>query len=234
MFETSTLSWERSNPSRIGLPGVRLAHPVRGVLQTAAILVIAGFLIDFAEQSTFDRPLDLLIAVCLASHLLLFTVSTAYHCVAWLPVSKSRMQRVDHSAIYVKIAASAGPFAWFGFGPSVATWLISLTWAIALVGVFQKMFFAGVHERISSYVQVAQAILMLPAILEVVARSTAEIAGPLLLGALCYAVGGAVFLLERPRLWPDVYSFHEVFHTFVVTGGISTAIALLALARTSI
>lgn len=51
-------------------------------------------------------------------------------------------------------------------------------------------------------------------------------------GALLYTVGLVAFLTERPRLWPRVFSHHEVFHVFVVAGsGAHCALALHCLAR---
>ena len=40
----------------------------------------------------------------------------------------------------------------------------------------------------------------------------------LLLGGLLYSVGVVVYATRRPRLWPHVFSYHEVFHVFVVAG----------------
>lgn len=42
----------------------------------------------------------------------------------------------------------------------------------------------------------------------------------------CYAIGAVVFLTERLRLWPRVFSFHDLFHVCVVAG--SAALYLLA------
>jgi len=38
----------------------------------------------------------------------------------------------------------------------------------------------------------------------------------LLLGGLFYMVGMVAYATKRPRLWPRVFSYHEVFHVFVV------------------
>jgi hemolysin III len=40
----------------------------------------------------------------------------------------------------------------------------------------------------------------------------------LLLGGLLYMVGMVAYATKRPRLWPHVFSYHEVFHVFVVAG----------------
>ncbi len=42
----------------------------------------------------------------------------------------------------------------------------------------------------------------------------------LLAGASCclYTAGMVLYVTQRPRLWPRVFSYHEVFHLFVVAG----------------
>ena len=50
-------------------------------------------------------------------------------------------------------------------------------------------------------------------------------------GGLLYLAGGLCFAARRPVLWPRVFSFHEVFHVFVLAG--SGAHFALLLARVS-
>ena len=37
------------------------------------------------------------------------------------------------------------------------------------------------------------------------------------LGGLLYTAGMVLFIMRRPRLWPHVFGYHEVFHVLVVT-----------------
>jgi hemolysin III len=40
----------------------------------------------------------------------------------------------------------------------------------------------------------------------------------LIAGGLAYSVGTVIFATERPRLWPGVFSAHELWHVFVLAG----------------
>ena len=42
-----------------------------------------------------------------------------------------------------------------------------------------------------------------------------------MLGGVLYTLGLVFFATQRPRLWPSVFSYHEVFHVFVVAGSAS-------------
>ena len=41
----------------------------------------------------------------------------------------------------------------------------------------------------------------------------------LLLGGIMYTVGGVMYGLKKPNIWPD-FGFHEVFHVFVMLGSL--------------
>ncbi len=38
------------------------------------------------------------------------------------------------------------------------------------------------------------------------------------IGGLLYTLGMVLFVTRRPRVWPRVFSYHEVFHVFVASG----------------
>jgi hemolysin III len=140
------------------------------------------------------------------------------------------MQRIDHSMIYVKIAGTLTAFAWVALEGAALAALVGAAWGIAAAGAAQKLLFPGLPERASIPVQLLQAALGIP-ILAALAGQGGFASGWLLAGPLCYGVGAVVFLTERPKLWPRVFSFHELFHVLVVGGSVATtAVVLRALA----
>ena len=38
----------------------------------------------------------------------------------------------------------------------------------------------------------------------------------LAIGGALYSAGAIVYALKRPKLWPRVFGFHEVFHLLVI------------------
>jgi hemolysin III len=40
----------------------------------------------------------------------------------------------------------------------------------------------------------------------------------LLVGGIFYSTGAVIYGLKRPRLWPNVFGFHELFHIFIMFG----------------
>jgi len=49
-----------------------------------------------------------------------------------------------------------------------------------------------------------------------------------LAGGAVYTVGMILLVTNRPRLWPRVFSYHEVFHVMVIT---ATSLHFLMVAR---
>jgi hemolysin III len=50
-------------------------------------------------------------------------------------------------------------------------------------------------------------------------------------GGVLYTVGAVFFAMRRPRLWPDWFGYHEVWHLFGVTAGALFFVVNLGLIR---
>jgi hemolysin III len=40
-------------------------------------------------------------------------------------------------------------------------------------------------------------------------------------GGLQYSLGAAAYAFQRPRLWPRVFGYHELFHLAVITASVT-------------
>jgi hemolysin III len=194
----------------------RMQHPVRGFLHgTAAVCSLVGAA-QLWNRSTGDPGLQLALLVFGASLVCLYTVSSLYHSFPWQAVWKARMQRVDHSMIYLVVAGTYTPIAMVVLAGPLLWAALAATWGIALVGIAQKIFRPQVGEWFSITMQMVQGWLALPCV-GLLARELPHGAVVLVVaGGLLYTVGMVLFVTHRPRLWPRVFSYHEVFHVFVV------------------
>ncbi len=206
----------------------RMQNPVRGFLHGgAALLSLAGAMVLWSRGSA-DFGLRLALLVFGASLVGLYTVSSLYHSVPWQEQWKRRMQRADHSMIYVLVAGTYTPFAVVVFDGWVCALALAATWGITLVGIAQKIFLPEVGDWFSITMQTVQGWLALP-FFGPVARALPPGALVLLaVGGVLYTVGMILFVSRRPQLWPRVFSYHEVFHVFVVAGSAAHYAAILA------
>jgi len=204
-----------------------LENPVRGLLHGSASLAAAGlavYLFAFADGSQAGRRVLL---VCALSHFALYLTSSLYHCLPWGPRAKARMQRLDHSMIYLGIAGLLTPIVWLGMDDWRGGVLLGAAWGIALAGSLQKLCFPRLPEKASIPVQVLEACLVLPALLPFAERYPAPALGLVGIGAGFYLAGALCFVAERPRLWPRVFSFHELFHLCTLAGSAAFFVLLV-------
>ena len=173
---------------------------LRGVLHKWGFFVslLAGVLLIATAHG--DRAVLGAVIFAAAVSALLGT-SALYHRIEWQTAARRWMRRLDHSMIFVLIAASYTPFALLALHGVLATVVLCVAWAGALGGVVLQLVWADHPKWASS---------LIAACLGWVA-----VGGVILSGAL-YTTGAIVYARERPNPVPGVFGYHELFHAFVL------------------
>lgn len=159
----------------------------------------------------------------------LFGVSALYHRVTWRPRARAWMRRLDHSMIFVFIAASITPFALLVVHGGLATAMLCIAWGGALAGIVLSLAWVGAPKWLTATVYIALGglgALMAPQIWN--GLGWLAFAGIALGGAL-YATGAVIYATGRPNPAPAVFGYHEVFHT-LVAGAAAAHYAVIAFA----
>ena len=156
----------------------------------------------------------------------LFSASALYHRWPGDPRWKPWLRRLDHSTIFIFIAASYTPIGLLVLHGTLQTVVLVSVWTGALVGVILSIAWIGAPRwlQAASYLAVGWvAVVALPEL-----ASTAGIAPFVLLaaGGALYSLGAAVYATQKPNLWPRTYGFHEVFHTLVIAAALVHFIAM--------
>ncbi len=199
----------------------RMQNPVRGLLHgTAAVASMVGAVLLIARSSG-GAPERAAVLVFAASLVGLYTVSCLYHSVAWRPLWKQRLQRVDHSMIYVLIAGTFTPVATIALDGWLRWAALAAVWGIAALGTAQKFLWPTLGHRFSVSLQALQGWVAVPLLAPLSARLSDPALALLIAGGLLYMLGMIAYATRRPRLWPRVFSYHEVFHVLVVAGSAS-------------
>jgi hemolysin III len=157
----------------------------------------------------------------------LFAGSALFHRVRCGPRLRSLLCRIDHSAIFIFIAASYTPVALLVLDGSLAWILFAAAWAGALGGVTLSVAWISAPRALFAATYVALGWIALVALPELV--SSLPLAPLVLIGAggLLYTAGAVVYALRRPDPWPSVFGFHEVFHALVI---VAAALQFVAMA----
>lgn len=197
----------------------RMQNPVRGLLHgSAALASLIGlvFLVVRADTAMMRTG-----AVVFGLGLIgLFTTSSLYHSVPWPDAWKQRMQRLDHSMIFVLIAATYTPTVLAGFEGGRRVAALTVVWLIAGIGIANRVLASMDKHGASFALMVAMGWLAFPFAGELVDRMGSEFMTLIAVGGLLYTVGMVFKVTHWPRLWPRVFSAHELFHVLVVTAAI--------------
>ncbi len=159
----------------------------------------------------------------------LFGISALYHRVTWRPTTRAWMRRLDHSMIFVFIAASFTPFALLVLDGALAVTILAVVWGGALAGVALSLLWIGAPKWLSAIVYVTLGMVALVTIPDMwQALGWLPVAGVALGGAL-YTAGAVIYATGRPDPAPAVFGYHEVFHS-LVSGAAATHYAVIAFA----
>lgn len=195
----------------------RMQNPVRGLLHGSAAL--ASVLGTWLMLARANGRTTVGAAVFGASLVALFTTSALYHSVAWRPAVKSLLQKLDHSMIFVLIAGTFTPIAVVLLEGSWRRWSLIVAWAFATVGIVQRFVLPKLKVWLTVTLHTSMGWLAVIPLVQISRKLSAAAMALLIAGGVLYTVGMIVFTTRRPRLWPRVFSYHELFHVMVVTAG---------------
>ncbi len=150
------------------------------------------------------------VVVFCASLILVYLSSTLYHAVVH-PGTKSRLQVLDHCAIYLLIAGTYTPLLLLGIGGTLGWTLFAIVWSMAAAGIVFKYFYTGRMVLLSTATYLAMGWVAVFAFEPLSSALPAETVVWLIVGGLSYTVGSFVFLSTRPYA-------HSVWHVFVMAG----------------
>jgi hemolysin III len=151
----------------------------------------------------------------------LFGVSALYHRGHWQPVVRARLQRADHSMIFVLIAGTYTPICVHVLDGSLGTALLAGVWTGALIATALELRPTPAPRAVVVVLSIALGWVALPA-LPTVMDELGWVATSLIgLGGVLYTVGAVIYARRRPDPLPDVFGYHEVFHALTIAGAAS-------------
>lgn len=157
----------------------------------------------------------------------LFAASGTYHRWRWNPRWRPLLRRVDHSTIFVFIAATYTPVALLVMHGTLRWAILAAVWAGAIGGVVLSVAWINAPRALQALCYLALgwvAVAALPQLVDALDLAPLVLLG---VGGLLYSLGAVVYATQRPDPWPRVFGFHEVFHVLVI---LAAAVQFLALA----
>ena len=192
-----------------------MQNPVRGLLNgISAGLALAGTIWLVVEASTTSGRLGFIVFGAGLSTL--YLTSALYHSVTWSAPTMQRMQRLDHSMIFILIAATFTPFGVLTLEGWLRVAVLSVAWGLASIGIGAVVMGSGAARRRRVAAMIGLGWLSVLVAVPVARQLGGGALALLATGGAMYSIGGLLFAFGWPRLWPRAFSYHEVFHALVV------------------
>jgi hemolysin III len=206
----------------MNLPVAAMPKPLlRGWSHGVAALVAIAGLVSLIVITRQDPAKLVSMTVYGVGLVLLFGVSATYHIFNWPPRVKNWLRRADHATIFVFIAATYTPLVfnildgWWRIGVLVAIWVC------ALAGVVGAAPFLRIPRVALASIYLSMGWLAVVALVPLTAALGWVAALLMALGGLQYSLGAAAYAFKKPRLWPRVFGYHELFHLAVITASVT-------------
>lgn len=146
-----------------------------------------------------------------ASLIVLYSASTAYHYTKE-PGLRTKLNIIDHAAIYVLIAGTYTPFCLTVLPKKIGWIIFSVAWGLAIIGIIFKLFYTGKYDKISTIAYVLMGWIVIFAIKPLVENLPLKGVIWLFAGGLFYTIGAILYAKKSIR-----YN-HAIFHVFVLLG----------------
>ncbi|MEX2278948.1 MAG: hemolysin III family protein [Acidimicrobiia bacterium] len=194
----------------------RMNHPFRGFLNGAAAIAAIVGLAVLLVVNPGGASLTVALMVYGGSLVVMFTVSCLYHSVPWGPRWKARMRRLDHSAIFLVVAGTFTPVAVVALDPAWRSASLIAVWTAAIVGITLKFVERDIRLGRSVTIQAMMGWAAVIPMFRIADRLGGDVIVLLGIAGILYTIGMIFMLTGRPRLFPRVFSHHELFHVLVI------------------
>ncbi|MGA2927392.1 MAG: hemolysin III family protein [Solirubrobacteraceae bacterium] len=211
--------------AKVGTLDVRVPR-LRGVSHAVAFFFASAAVLRAVALAPPGRA-KVAVTVYGAGLIALFGASALYHRWPGPPRFKAVLQRIDHSTIFVFIAASYTPLALIVLhGPLV--WVVfGIAWTGAAAGVTFSLGWIHAPRGLiaGSYLALGWvALVALPQLVDHLRLEPLSLLGG---GGLLYSAGAFVYARQRPDPWPRTFGFHEIFHALVIVAAAAQYVALV-------
>jgi hemolysin III len=175
-------------------------------------LVVGGFLIAAAPSGRVQFAAT----VFAAAVAVMFGASALHHRVTWGERGYRWSRRIDHAGVYLAIAGTYTPFGLLVLHGAWGVVVLAVVWGGAAAAIVLKFAWVDGPKWLAAAIAISLgwvAVIVLP---QLVAGLGWDGTTLLLVGGLCYTIGGLVYALRRPDPRPAIFGYHEIFHLLVV------------------
>lgn len=199
---------------------VKLREPVSGLTHLAGAILSIIALILLVYYAVVYATVWHIVAFSIfgASLILLYTASSLYHLLNISEKGIRILRKIDHMMIYVLIAGTYTPICLVVLRGVWGWSLLTSVWAIAVSGIIMKALWMGAPRWLSTSIYTLMGWIVVIAFIPLVRTIPMGGIAWMVAGGLLYTIGAVIYGTKWPPIPSKVFSFHEVFHLFVLAG----------------
>ncbi len=192
-----------------------ITHGIGMVLAIAALVILTAF------AGIYGNAWHIIsVSIYGTTLVLLYTASTLYHSIQH-PRTKSILQVLDHSAIYLLIAGTYTPFTLVSLRGPWGWWLFGVIWGFAVLGLVFQLSPMRRWSAVSLCLYIGMGWVVVVAIKPLIISVAFGGIVFLVLGGLAYTAGVLFYC------WEKLKYHHAIWHLFVLAGSILHFFAVL-------
>ena len=201
--------------------GERVADGTIHVISVAASVAAQTAILIISIQ-TNTAPMFAGFAIYGVALVATFYFCAVYRLIGW-PRLKEVFRRLDHTAIFLMIAATYTPFVLIKMDNAWGLGLLAVVWAIAAIGIGIKLFLPRFLDGLSTALYLVQGWAVLAAWEPLQSALPATALTLLMVGGVLYTVGVAF------HLWNQLPYQNAIWHGFVLSAATSHLTAVIGL-----
>ena len=199
----------------------KFRDPISGLTHLGAAVAAAVGLVGLLLAGRGQAAQFISYLIYGLSLVLMFSASAVYHLARTRPKVNGILRKIDHSAIYILIAGTYTPVCLSFFSDFWRWGLLSIIWAMALIGVGVKVFVIKAPRWITAGIYLLMGWFAILGVNEMLRTMPAGAIFWLVAGGLFFTIGAGIYMLKKPNPIPGVFGFHEIWHIFVILGCLS-------------
>jgi hemolysin III len=150
----------------------------------------------------------------------LFSASSLYHAFKKKENELSFWRRMDRLAIFFMIAGTFTPVCYFCLDGSYRWFMIAFQWSLVGVGMISQIFFPRAPRKLYAVIYLFMGWSGIFTIKQMLSNMSLSQSVLMLSGGAAFTLGGIIYAIKKPKMFPGVFSFHELFHIMVLIGGV--------------
>jgi hemolysin III len=186
----------------------------------AGVIAAVVGTIYLIKIASYSAPMLITALVYGLSMVFLFSASSLYHIFKKEENELSLWRKIDRLAIFFMIAGTYTPISYFCMEGDWRWGMIVIQWSLVGFGVISQLFFPRAPRMLYAAIYVTMGWATLFPMKQVLANMSSLQEVLLFTGGVAFTIGGLIYAIKKPRLFPGVFSFHELFHVMVLIGGV--------------